>query len=329
MAPSSVIPAKAGIPHFLAMPEQGSGTPAFARVTKDNALPKQAILIVNAASRTGADSFEAARDALVAAGVELIDAKAIDNPDALEAEVVAAIERAPMVIVGGGDGTLSSAVDHFLGKATVFAILPVGTANSFARALGIPLELERAVEVIAGGMRRRIDLGEIDGDYFVNTASIGLSPMVAETVPNGLKRWLGRVGYLAWAVRCAFEFQPFRLTIGDGSREHRLWSTEVRIANGGHFGGVELVETAELDSGEIVVEAVTGRSLLRLAWSWFAAVLRLPRGKSDTREFRGREFRISTRPRLYVSIDGELSKRTPISIRVARGAVEVAAPRDT
>jgi len=304
-----------------------SGTPAPAGATKEKFLPRQAILVVNAASRRGAEAFEEARERLIAAGIELLDARAVTDPEAMDAEVRTAVSQAPMVIVGGGDGSLSEAVDQFLGTDTVFAILPLGTANSFARSLGIPLDLEGAVGVIANGERRRIDLGAVDDDYFVNTASIGLSPMIAESVPPRLKRYLGRIGYLLWALRCAFEFQPFRLRIEEGEKRHRLWSTEVRIANGGHFGGVELVEGAELDSGEIVIEAVTGRSLLRLAWSWLAAVLRLSREKSETVEFHGREFRISTRPRHWVSIDGELSKRTPVMVRVARAAVEVAAPR--
>ena len=291
-------------------------------------LPKRAILIVNAASRAGAESFEGARERLLAAGIDLVDAKAIEDPETIGIEVKAAVERAPMVIVGGGDGTLSSTIDHFLGTGTVFAVLPLGTANSFARALGIPLDLDEAVQVITQGRRRCIDLGEIDGDYFANTASIGLSPMIAQTVPNGMKRVFGRFAYLIWGLRCALEFQPFRLWIDDGAAVHRLWSTEVRIANGGHFGGVELVETAELDSGEIVVEAVAGKNLLRLAWTWVAAVLRLKQGKENIAEFRGPEFCIRTRPRLWVSVDGEITRRTPITVRVARGAVEVAAPRE-
>lgn len=291
-------------------------------------LPKRAILIVNAASRIGAENFEAARDGLIEAGVELIDARAVEDPETIEAEVKAAVERAPMVIIGGGDGTLSSAIDHFLGTGTVFGLLPLGTANSFARALFVPLDLEEAIRIIAQGRRKRIDLGEIDGDYFANTASIGLSPMIARTVPHGMKRIFGRFAYFLWGLRCAFQFQPFRLKVQEGGVTRSLWSTEVRIANGGHFGGVELVETAKLDSGEIVIEAVAGRSLLRLAWTWFTAVLRLKTGKENIAEFRGREFRIRTWPRLWVSVDGEITRRTPIMVRVARGAIDVAAPME-
>src|SRR5687767_2468268 len=123
------------------------------------ALPKRAILIVNAASRTGADAFEQARDKLAAASVKLLEAKAVKNPKLIDGAVKQAIKRAPMVIVGGGDGSLSSAVDFFIGKETVLAVLPLGTANSFARTLGIPLDLDGAIEVIADGKARKIDVG--------------------------------------------------------------------------------------------------------------------------------------------------------------------------
>jgi diacylglycerol kinase family enzyme len=232
-----------------------------------------------------------------------------------------------MIIVGGGDGSLSKAVDDFLGHDTVFALLPLGTANSFAKTLGIGTDLEGAVETIATGRKLRIDLGCIDGDYFANAAAMGLSPLIAETVPHRLKRTLGMLGYMIWAAKVAFKFRAFRLVVDDGTKEHRIWATEARIANGTHHGGVELVESADLQSGEIVVQAVTGRSLTHLAWSWFATLFKLRNRAQTVREFRGRKLRISTRPSQRISIDGELSARTPVTVTVARAAVWVAAPR--
>jgi YegS/Rv2252/BmrU family lipid kinase len=234
-----------------------------------------------------------------------------------------------MVVIGGGDGSLSTNVDFFLGSDTVFAILPLGTANSFAGTLGIPKDIDSAIEVIANGTRKRIDVGCIDGDYFVNSAAIGLSPLIAETVPHNLKRYLGMVGYLIWALRCAFRFQPFRMTVehADGRLE-RLWATEARIANGTHHGGVELVESQEVDSGEIVIQAVTGTSVWGLAWSWFATILKLRARHGTTCEFRGRSLKLDTRPKLKISVDGEIGAKTPVTISVARSAIEVAAPFD-
>ncbi len=293
-----------------------------------DALPKRAMLVINAQSRRGQAAFDEVRDKLAAAGIDLMDAHAVKNPEMMEPVVKAAIARAPMVIVGGGDGTLSSAVDHFVGTDTVFAVLPLGTANSFARTLGLPLDLDGAIKVIAYGRRKRIDLGIIDGDYFANVAALGMSPLIADTVPSWLKSWFGVLGYVFWAVRVAFKFRPFklRITLDDGTLV-KSWATEARIANGSFHGGVELVEKAELDSGEMVIQAVTGKSVLGLAWSWFTTLFKLRHREQTVTEWRGRRMILEARPSQKISIDGEIAAMTPVTVEVARGAIEVAAPR--
>lgn len=294
----------------------------------DDTLPKHAVLIVNAMSRSGGDAFENAKTLLQESGIELIAAHAITDPEQMQPTVRKALaDKAPMIIVGGGDGSLSKTIDDFLGTETVFALLPLGTANSFAKTLGIGTDLEDAVRTIAEGRKFRIDLGAIDGDYFANAAAMGLSPLIAETVPHKLKRTLGMIGYVIWALWVAFKFRPFRLRIDDGNRKHKIWTTEVRIANGSHHGGVELVESADLQSGEIVIQVVTGKSLFHLAWSWFSTIFKLRSRALTVTEFRGKKLRLEARPRQKVSIDGELSARTPINVTVARAAVWVAAPR--
>lgn len=291
-------------------------------------LPRQAVLIVNAMSRKGRDLFEEAKAKLAAAGVDLIAAHGLKDPRKLVPTVREALAAgAPMVIVGGGDGSLSMSVDEFVGKDAVFALLPLGTANSFARTMNIPLDLDGAIAVIAGGERRRIDLGMIDGDYFANCAAIGLSPMIAETVPHGLKRVGGRAGYLGWAAWKFLGFRPFRVTIGEGDTAETIDAVELRIANGGYHGGTELVESAEPDSGEIVVQAVIGNAKHRLVTSWAASLMKLRWRKQTLREFRGTALRIATDPPLPISIDGEVLAHTPVTARVARSVIEVAAPR--
>lgn len=104
-------------------------------------LPKDAILVVNAHSRRGQDNFDQAREKLESAGVRLLAAHAVKDPEQMAATVRQAIASgAPMVIVGGGDGSMSGTVDEFVGKDCVFGVLPLGTANSFARTLGLPLD---------------------------------------------------------------------------------------------------------------------------------------------------------------------------------------------
>lgn len=301
---------------------------AHSALMSKHSLPKRAILIVNTKSRIGADAFDRAVALLEAGGIELIESHAVNKPDKIKEMVKEAVERAPMVIVGGGDGTLSSTIDYFKDHETVFALLPLGTANSFARALGIPLDLEGAVDVIANGRMRRIDLGCVNGDYFGNSAAIGLSPMIAKTVPHKLKKYLGRIGYGLWAAKVGLRFRPFKLTVGTGRTVATVWATEVRIANGGYFGGVELVEEAELDSGEIIVQIVTGRSSGNLAKSWFWNMLRLRHRDQWQAEIRARKVKLATEPVMDVTIDGELATKTPITVTIAPRAVAIAAPRE-
>ena len=164
----------------------------------------------------------------------------------------------------------------------------------------------------------------IDGDYFVNGASIGLPALIGETVPHNLKRYLGRAGYLLWALRCSIRFRAFRLVVADGETERRLWSTEVRILNGRFHGGVELSDSADLGSGEIVVQAVVGRSRVRLAADWYMKFFRLRDRHAHTEEFRGCEFRIETVPCMKISIDGEVLAQTPVVAKIAAKSVDVA-----
>ncbi|MES2496630.1 MAG: YegS/Rv2252/BmrU family lipid kinase [Pseudomonadota bacterium] len=297
-------------------------------MTQPPALPRSAILIVNALSRQGQKQFDAACTKLRDAGVNLIETIGIEKPGTLVDVVAKAIAKKPdMLIVGGGDGSLSCAVDSLVPTDIIFALLPLGTANSFARSLGIPLDLDGAVDVIANGQPRRIDLGMIDDDYYCNCAAIGLSTKIGGHIPPMLKKTLGRLGYLIWAAWQSMKFKSFKLIVThDGMREE-LDALEVRIANGPYHGGVELVDEADPQSGEIVVQVVIGRSPAQLGWSWFASWLRLRSRKDTTVEFRGRELRIETIPSQKVSIDGEVLAKSPFTARIAAAAVNVMTPR--
>ena len=287
---------------------------------------RSAAMIVNAKSRRGQKMFEQACAALADLPFP-VDAHAVERPDELAATVERVLADKPdLVILGGGDGTISGLIDLLVGKGVRLAVLPLGTANSFARSLGLPLDVPGAVEVIRTGKPRRIDLGMIDGDYFANCAALGISPQIAETVPHNLKKLLGRVGYLGWAAWRFVRFRPFTLIVGEGATRTRLRVVEVRISNGSFHGGTQLVDSADLQSGEIVVQAVVGHAKRYLLRHWAAAVVGHRLRHLDTREFRGTALRLATEPPLPISIDGEVLATTPVTARIAAGVIEVLAP---
>ncbi|MDT8758009.1 diacylglycerol kinase [Sphingomonas psychrotolerans] len=288
---------------------------------------RSATMIVNAHSRRGRELFERACKRM--SGLPFsVDAHAVEDPEQLEPTLRRALAAKPdLVILGGGDGTVSGLVDFIKGTGAALGVLPLGTANSFARSLGIPLDVDGAVDVIAKGELRRIDLGMIDGDYFANCAAIGLSPQIAENVPSGLKRWFGRAGYLAWASLEFTRFHPFTLIVGEGAEAKRLRVVEVRIANGRFHGGTELIDEASVDSGEIVVQAVQGHARRRLLRNWVNGVLRREARHEDTVSFSGKSLRIATEPPLPISIDGEVLAHTPVTACIAPGVIDVMVPK--
>ncbi|HVJ01527.1 MAG TPA: diacylglycerol kinase family protein [Sphingomonas sp.] len=288
----------------------------------------RAAMVVNTRSRRGQQWFERACARFETLGFA-VDAHAVTDPAELPAATERALASRPeLLILGGGDGTISSLVDLMVGSKVRLGVLPLGTANSFARSLGIPLDIDGAVETIVHGRPRRIDLGMIGDDYFANAAAIGLSPRIAQTVPHGVKRWFGRAGYLAWAAIQFLRFRPFTLVVGTGADAKRLRVVEVRISNGPFHGGTELVESAEVDSGVIVVQAVKGHVKRRLVRNWAASVLRLEARHEDTVEFTGKTLHIATEPVLPISIDGEVLAKTPAVARIAAGVIEVMVPAE-
>jgi YegS/Rv2252/BmrU family lipid kinase len=287
---------------------------------------RSAALVVNARSRSGQDNFRIARE-LMAKLPFPVEARAVTEPKTLvktTRELLAA--KPDLFVIGGGDGTVSCLVDELVGAKAMLGVLPFGTANSFARTLGIPLDVEGAVEVLRTGTPRRIDLGMIDGDYFANCAAIGLSPLIADSIPHAVKRYLGRVGYLSWATLQFARFKPFTLVIEAEDGEKKIDALEVRIANGPYHGGTLLVDEAALDSGRIVIQVVEGRSRARLLRNWGAGILGSKLRHADTVVFEGEAIRFRTDPPLPISIDGEVLAQSPATARVAHGVIEVMAP---
>ena len=284
-------------------------------------------MVVNAKSRRGQALFRRASAAMADLPYP-VDARAVENPEDLEPTVRELLAAKPdLLILGGGDGTISGLVDLMVGHDVMLGVLPLGTANSFARSLGIPLTIEGAIEVIRTGFPRRIDLGMIDNDYYANCAAMGISPKIAETVPHNLKKVLGRVGYLGWAGFQLTRFKPFTLYVDDGSGEKTLRVVEVRISNGPYHGGTWLVDEAGVASGKIVVQAVKGHYKRRLVRNWAYSFLGRSERHHDTVSFSGTSITVRTDPPLPISIDGEVLAHTPVTAHVAAGVIEVMVPK--
>jgi YegS/Rv2252/BmrU family lipid kinase len=287
---------------------------------------RRALLLVNQKSRQGQDAAGAAADALGRAGIELLREEC-SSADELKATIRRLASSVDMVVLGGGDGTMSSAAPALLDTALPLGILPLGTANDLARTLGIPLDLDEAVQVIINGQLRRIDLGEVNGHPFFNVASIGLSVQVARELSSDLKKRWGRLGYALATGRALWRMRPFSAEIRHGGVSHEVRTIQIAVGNGHYYGGgMAVEEDAEIDDGLLRLYSLEFESLWKLA-------LIYPAFRSGThgmwREVRTAAFKeaeVRTRRPRPVNADGELITQTPARFRLLKDAISVFTP---
>lgn len=289
---------------------------------------RRAVLIVNTRSRRGASAYSQAKRMLQEGGLTLDASYPVRHAERLPEIVRKAIgDGHKFIIIGGGDGTISSVVGDFAYANIVFGLLPLGTANSFARTLGIPLDLADAVDVLVKGKIADVDLGKINDDYFANGSSIGLPAAVDRATPHGLKKWLGRAAYALVAANKFFHHRSFHCTVTIDGRSHSFETLDVRIASGGYQGGVLVAREAYVDDGKIVVHILEGSSRWALAREWARVALGVPFRKGDIKVLKASQLIIDTDPKQHVAVDGEVITQTPILVSVAREALLLMTPR--
>jgi YegS/Rv2252/BmrU family lipid kinase len=243
----------------------------------------------------------------------------------------AASRGEPMVIVGGGDGTISAAAAALSGTKTVLGILPLGTLNHFARDLGIPTELEEAAQLIARGTERPVDVAEMNGRIFINNSAIGLYPLMV--VDRDLqRRRLGRSKRLAMLVaslRTLARFNHQRLTLTVNDEKARVDTPLLFVGNNDYR--IDIGAAGQRDSvedGELSVMVMRKKTRAGLIAASIRALLNRSRPDDMVCLDGVERLRVeSRRSHLPVSLDGEVvSAASPLDYRIRKKALRVIAP---
>jgi diacylglycerol kinase (ATP) len=288
---------------------------------------KRVLLVRNAAASQGSADLEDALAAFREQGVE-IDERVPDDAEHMRFMIRAVARSIDAVIVGGGDGTINLALKPILESGLPMGILPLGTANDFARTLGIPADPHDALAVIAAGSTRLVDVGWANSRPFLNAAGIGLSARVARWSTRERKRVWGPWSYPAAVLEGVRRQRPFRVRLHSLAGTREFTSIQVTLGNGVFYGGgARIHESATIDDGCFDVVSVRPQPLLRL----LAVALAVRRGTPQELDAgvdiaRGSLFEISTRPSVPVTLDGEPALTTPVSFRVAPRALRVFVP---
>ena len=175
-------------------------TTAIGNGARKRTRQRRVLLVVNPRARRGTGPIAAARGVLEQAQMTVTEA--VPGEGESIADIIRRNARnSDLVVVGGGDGTLNAAAPALVETSLPFGVIPLGTANDFARTIGIPTDPRKAAELIAAGNLKWIDLGEVNGKLFFNVASIGFSAELAHELTVEAKRRWGTLGYAIVATR--------------------------------------------------------------------------------------------------------------------------------
>nr|WP_290223907.1 diacylglycerol kinase family protein [Trichocoleus desertorum] len=316
---------------------------------------KRASLIMNPVSGTDEPNPMKLPDLLAALEAEDIRADlAFTKPDESPALLAQrAVEEAyDMVIVGGGDGTVSEVAKGLIRAPIPLGIVPIGTYNNIARSLNIPTDMAQACQVIAQGQIKTIDVGQANDDnehYFFEAAGVGLD---AALFPLGEEVKGGQWGRMLQAARLAIGYQPQRLRIEldrplakamirtalpkrflrrqlATRSEFQLRALLVVIANGPYYGtGFTVAPDAVMDDGLLTVSVYRKFSkweLVRHFWS-------ISRGQyyysPKIETYQVAKVRLTSIAKLPVHIDGHQIGELPVTFQVVKQALKVLVPAE-
>ena len=242
-----------------------------------------------------------------------------------------AITAVEAIVVGGGDGTVSFAAAAAAKDGHDLGILPLGTMNLFARSLGMPLEMQAAAEAIAGGEDVPVDIGEVNGSYFVHHVTLGLHArmiLMRAAADYGSRPGKIRASVQAWWI--AVRNPPsLDVRIRADDKEFRRRTAAILVTNNplgeGHLPYADDPRQGML--GLYVARSPRWLDLLRLALR-HAIRENSPPIRFSTTRWRAKSTSRSPRRTVSASIDGEIvSLETPLRCRLHRGGLRVLRPR--
>lgn len=269
------------------------------------------------------------RAALARRGVETPWWYEVDKSKYVPAKVRKAVDKgAELVVVWGGDGTVQRAVDVLAGTDVTMAVIPAGTANLFASNLGIPSDIERAVEIGLGGAHKRLDVATMNGERFAVMAGVGFDALMINDADRGAKDRFGRLAYV-WAGARHINDAETRARIEvDGVEWFDGQAACVLFGNVGTLmGGVEVFPEARPDDGAIELGVLSAQG----AWQWTRLLARAAVGHVErsplVQTTAGRKIVVELASKRRYELDGGARGKTDrLKVNVIPGALSVAVP---
>lgn len=229
------------------------------------------------------------------------------------------------LLAAGGDGTVNAVASLCLQTGATLGVLPSGTANDFARNLGLSDDPAEAAQLVARGESRKLDVADFDDGIFLNVAHIGLGTLPSRKASAPAKKFLGKFSYMATLLQKLGANRGFRARIETDQGEFRGRWLSIAVATGAYFGGGQEIPEASANDGQLDVIGIRPRPLTELMLTFLKV-----RFNGNTRctdntvvQVKGRWCRVHTsRPRT-VTVDGDVAGKTPFKASCQPGVIRV------
>lgn len=229
------------------------------------------------------------------------------------------------ILVAGGDGTVDSLVNGMFKKniSIPIGILPVGTANDFAKFIGMPHSIEECVRQILQSEPKSVDIGKINEKYFVNVASTGLFTDVSQKTDVNLKNTIGKLAYYLKGLEQLPNFRKLKVSLHSEEVQYDGYMYLLLIFNGQTAGSFKLATKADAMDGfldVIMFKAVSVKDLIPL----FIKVLRGEHlENSNVLYFKTKDLTVYSEENIVTDIDGEKGPDFPLKISCVSGGLKV------
>jgi YegS/Rv2252/BmrU family lipid kinase len=277
-----------------------------------------------------------ALDVLRSAGWQ-VDVQATTRAgDAGRLAALARDQQQQVVLIVGGDGSLNEAANALAHSTMALGVLPSGTANVWARQVGLPVpnplwpdRLAEAARMLLDGSIKPIDLGRARDRYFVMWSGIGLDAEVTATI-EPRPTWSKRLGVISYGVHAFFtmlNFRGTRMTVIVNEHSIKCRALMVLVCNAQLYGGIaEIAPEARLDDGLLDVCIFKGDSFFQALRHMLRFILRRRTPDPELIQLRGQRISVVARRKCYVHVDAEPCGQTPITIEIAPKSLQMIVP---
>ncbi|CAN5889918.1 diacylglycerol kinase family lipid kinase [soil metagenome] len=239
-----------------------------------------------------------------------------------------------LVLVYGGDGTVMETMTGLINneRDIPLAQLPGGTANLLARALGIPVDIEEALEVALGGVAVPLDVGYLPEKdlYFSLVAGAGWDASLIEDASREIKNRLGFFAYVVTGVKNLYNLKRSHITLEIDGEKHQFRAHTVMLVNVGEILGTGFALGKDMSphDGKLNLAVASPNSFGGIAKLVFRLATNRFENYRDLQYFSGCEVRVEANPPLKLELDGEAVGETPFSARVVPGCALLLVPRE-